>query len=256
MADVSEPGSAPRRPVLVGEVAAVLLLLFGYDRVAAFAGGRAAPAIQHGRHLLAAERTLHLAVEYRLDHALAGHPGLGRALSVYYDFAHGIVTFGVLGVLYLCRPAGYRSARWALVSLNVAALAVFASFPVAPPRLLPDGGFADIVAGSGTWGAWEGSGAAVAQHADLYAALPSLHVGQATWVLLVVLASTRRRSLRGLAAAHLCLTVLIVLSTGNHYVVDVMAGAGLTVLTWCAVHGWAATWRRTFAAPDLAEAQA
>jgi hypothetical protein len=247
-------GPRPRRPLLVGEVAGVLFLLFGYERVAAFAGGRAAPAVAHGRHLLAAERSLHLAVEYRLDHALAGHPGLGRALSVYYDFAHGIVTFGVLGVLYLCRPVGYRPARRVLVMLNAVALVVFASFPVAPPRLLPGSGFADIVADSGTWGSWETSQSSMAQHADLYAAFPSLHVAQASWVLLVVVASTRRRSLRGLAVAHLALTVLIVLSTGNHYVVDVAAGAGLTVLIWCAVHGWTAPWRRRFPAADLAGA--
>jgi hypothetical protein len=249
----SAPRPKRRRPLLVGEITGVLFLLFGYDRVAAFAGGRAAPAVAHGRHLLTAERSLHLAVEYRLDHALAGHLGLGRALSVYYDFAHGIVTFGVLGLLYVCRPAGYRTARWALVALNVSALAVFASFPVAPPRLLPDGGFADIVAASGTWGSWETSGSSMAKHANLYAAFPSLHVGQATWVLLVVVATTRRRSLRALAGAHLTLTILVVLSTGNHYVVDVAGGAGLTVLTWCAVNAWTPR-RRRFPATGLAGA--
>jgi diacylglycerol O-acyltransferase / wax synthase len=249
----SEPRPNRRRPLLVGELAGVLFLLFGYDRVAAFAGGRAAPAIAHGRHLLAAERSLHLAVEYRLDHALAEHPGLGQALSVYYDFAHGIVTFGVLGALYLCRPAGYRSARWVLVALNVAALGLFASFPVAPPRLLPAGGFTDIVATSGTWGSWESSASSVAQHANLYAAFPSLHVGQASWVLLVVVATTRRPWLRRLAGAHLALTVLIVLSTGNHYVIDVAGGGGLTALTWYAVHGWT-TRRGQVPVADLAGA--
>ena len=243
----SRPGTAPdvaprsrRRPPLVGEVVVVLLLLFGYDRVAALAGGRAGPAFDHGRHLLAAERLLHLAVEERLDHVVAGHRGLGAVLSVYYDFAHGVVTFGLLALVYVCRPAGYRAARRALVGINVAALVLFAYFPVAPPRLLPGGGFVDVVARSGTWGSWESSSTSeVAQHADLYASFPSLHVAQATWVLLVVLSVTRRRSLRGLAGAHLVVTVLVVLSTGNHYLVDVAGGAGLTLLTWAAVHGWA-----------------
>ena len=230
------PRRTRRRPPLLGEVGWVVFLLFGYDRVAAYTGGRAAPAMDHGRHVLALERSLHLAVELRLDHTLAGHPDLGRVLSVYYDFAHGLVTFGVLGALYLCRPAGYRSARRVLVALNVAALVVFSAFPVAPPRLLTGGGFIDVVARSGTWGAWEASGSKVAEHANLYAAFPSLHVAQAGWVLLVVLTATRRRSLRWLAGAHLALTVLVVLSTGNHYVVDVAGGALLTALTWWAVH--------------------
>jgi diacylglycerol O-acyltransferase len=233
-----------RRPSLVGEIVIVLFLLFGYDRVAAFAGGRAAPAIAHGRRLLAVEKTLHVGIEHRLNDVLAGRPGLGSVLSVYYDFAHGLVTFGVLGVLYLCRPAGYRAARRALVTLNIVALGLFTAFPVAPPRLLPGSGFADVVARSGTWGSWEASSSRVAQHADLYAAFPSLHVAQASWVLLVVVSATGRRSLRALAAAHLVLTVLVVLSTGNHYLVDVAGGAGLTVLSWLAVHrGTARRWR-------------
>jgi hypothetical protein len=228
----------------------VVFLLFGYDRVAAFAGGRAAPAIAHGRQLLTAEGFLHLDVEYRLNQALTAHPGLGRGLSVYYDFAHGIVTFGVLALLYLCRPAGYRSARWVLLALNVVAFVLFAAFPVAPPRLLPNSGFVDIVAASGTWGAWESSGSKIAQHADLYAALPSLHVAQAVWVLLVVFATTRRRLLRALAVAHLAGTVLVVLSTGNHYIVDVLAGAGVTVLLWYAVRGWTGSRSRSVPAVE------
>ena len=243
-ATTSAPRAGRRLPLLVGEIVIVVFLLFGYDRVAAFTGGRAAPAMAHGRRLLAVEKTLHVGIEHRLNEALTGHRGLGSALSVYYDFAHGLVTFGLLGVLYLCRPAGYRAARRALVTLNIVALGVFAAFPVAPPRLLSGSGFTDVVASSGTWGSWEASSSSVAQHANLYAAFPSLHVAQATWVLLVVVSATGRRSLRLLAAAHLLLTVLIVLSTGNHYLVDVAGGAGLSLLSWCVVHrGPARRWR-------------
>ena len=235
---------------MVGELAAVVFLLVGYDRVAAFAGGQAAPAIAHGRRLLGVENALHVAVEHRLNGALAGHAGLASTMSVYYDFAHGIVTFGVLAVLYVCRPADYRPARGVLVALNIVALCVFAAFPVAPPRLVPGSGFVDIVANSGTWGSWETSGSSVSQHADLYAALPSLHVAQASWVLLVVVSATGRRSLRALAVAHLAITVLIVVSTGNHYLVDVAAGAGLTFLSWCAVHrGMTRRWGYPTGAP-------
>jgi hypothetical protein len=50
--------------------------------------------------------------------------------------------------------------------------------------------------------------------------------------------------------AHLALTILVVLGTGNHYVVDVAGGAGLTVLTWHAVEGWG-TRRRLLQGADL-----
>jgi hypothetical protein len=229
----------------------VAFLLVGYDRVAALAGGRSGPAIAHGRYLLAVERRLHLAVEQRLDQALAGHQGLGRIFSIYYDFAHGLVTFGLLAVLYVGGRAAYRPARRVLVTLNVAALAVFSAFPVAPPRLLPGGGFTDVVARSGTWGAWEASNSKVAQHANLYAAFPSLHVAQAGWVLLVVVAATRRPVLRALAVLHLVVTIVVVVSTGNHYVVDVAGGGALVLLSWYAVQMWTAR-RPRFQAAELA----
>ncbi|SDY01932.1 hypothetical protein SAMN05661080_02030 [Modestobacter sp. DSM 44400] len=49
-----------------------------------------------------------------MDLALAAHHRLGQVLSVYYDYAHGTVTFGVLLVLYLTTPpaTGGRGARW------------------------------------------------------------------------------------------------------------------------------------------------
>jgi diacylglycerol O-acyltransferase len=218
--------------MLIGELAVVAFLLVGYDRVAAFAGGHAERAMDHGRQLLALERALHAAVELRLNRALAPHVGLDRVVSIYYDFAHGTVTFAVLGLLYLSQPAVYRPARTALLAINVAALAVFAILPVAPPRLLPGSGFTDVVVRSHTWGAWESSTSAAAQHANLYAAFPSLHVASATWVLLAVHAMTRRRLLRGIAAGHLVITVLVVVGTGNHYLVDVAAGAALAGLAW------------------------
>jgi hypothetical protein len=226
------------RPPAAAELAIAAFLFVGYDRVAAFTGGRAGPAVDHGRQLLALERVMHVAVELRLNRALAPRVELARVLSVYYDFAHGIVTMALLALVYLYRPAGYRLARSALLTLSVAGLVVFAVFPVAPPRLLPGSGFADVVVQSQTWGAWEGSASAAAQHANIYAAFPSLHVATATWVLLAVCAATRHRALRGIAVGHLTTTVVVVVTTGNHYLVDVAAGVALAALAWSAIQVW------------------
>jgi PAP2 superfamily protein len=225
-------GRSASRPLLLGEVAGVALLLFGYDRVAALANVHVASAVHHGLDLLRLERLLHFSVESPLNAELAAHAGLGRALAVYYDFAHSTVTFGVLLLLYVRRPAGYRQARWALIMINLIALVTFFLIPVAPPRLLPHAGFVDVVAHSGTWGDWEAGTSVLTQHADQYASMPSLHVASAMWVLLAVRSLTTSRGFRGLAALHLLATGGIVLSTGNHYVVDAAAGAVLASLAW------------------------
>ncbi len=222
-----------RRPALLPELLVVLLLLVGYDRVAGLAAVRASAAVSHGLDLLALERRLGVDVELALDHAVAGHRLLGQVMSLYYDLVHAAATMLVLLGVWLCAPAAYRHARRALVAVNVAALAVFAVLPVAPPRLLPGAGFVDVVARSGTWGAWYSTSAASA-HADAYASVPSLHVAWALWVVLAVRATTRRGGPRALAAAHLATTVVVVVATGNHYLFDVLSGVALTATAWAA----------------------
>jgi hypothetical protein len=227
----AEPSPRPR-PAVAGELALVAFLLFGYDRAAAVANVDWPDGVSNARVLLALERSLHLAVESSLNRAVAAHHRLGQVLSVYYDFAHGTVTFGVLLVLYVNHASGYRPARRALVAVNGIGLIVFVVLPMAPPRLLPGAGFVDVVAGSGTWGAWEAATSTVGQHANQYAAMPSLHVAWATWVLQVAWTARASGPVRTLAATHLLVTIGIVLATGNHYVLDVVAGATVATVSW------------------------
>jgi len=105
--------------------------------------------------------------------------------------------------------------------VNVLAFIVFWRFPVAPPRMLP--GFTDVVAASGAFGSWHTG--ALASHANQLAAMPSLHIAWALWCTLVVWRLTESAPLRVLAVLYPLVTTLAVLSTGNHYVLDVVAGA-------------------------------
>jgi len=224
----------PRRPPWLRELAIVVLLLTVYDWVAGLVDVQTDRAVARGDGLLALERSLHLAVESRLDLTLAAHARLGQVAALYYDFGHVLGTFGVLAAVYVFRPGNYRRARQALVALNLAAFLVFVAAPVAPPRLLPGGGFVDVVAGSGTWGAWHAS--STFAPANEYASMPSLHVAWAVWVLLVAFALTRRRLPRAMAVGHVGVTVAVVLFTGNHYVLDVIAGALLACAGWVLIH--------------------
>jgi processive 1,2-diacylglycerol beta-glucosyltransferase len=209
----------------------VLLLVVVYDRIADLTRVDVTGAVARGRTLLRVEGLLHLGVEHTLVAAVAGHRLLSQVLSLYYDWAHLSVAIAVGVWLYLRRPDVYRGARTALLGINAAAFAVFVVWPVAPPRLVPGDGVVDVVARSGTWGSWSQIGA-VAQHSAQYGAFPSLHIAWALWVLIVVRAASDRALPRRLAALHLAATVAVVLSTGNHYVIDVAAGAALGVVAW------------------------
>ena len=207
------------------------VLLVVYDRVADLSGLHATAAAAHARTLWGLERALHLAPERTAVAHVVGHPLLVQAASLYYDFAHVLVMLTALIGVYVLRPASYVQARRSLLALNVVALACFLLYPVAPPRLLTGAGFVDVVASSHTWGAWAAS-ATLAKHANEYASMPSLHIGWALWVLLTVRAASASLWLRRLAAAHVLLTAAVVLGTGNHWLVDIVIGALLTVACW------------------------
>lgn len=228
-----------RRAHWAGELLVIAFLLVIYDYVAGLAPNRKAAALAHGRDLLALSPD---GLEKSADHWLHGVTWLIDPAAYYYDLAHIDVTLGIFLLCYFLRPLAYRQARTALVLINLAALVVFLAYPVAPPRLL-DAGFFDLVADSGTWGAWE-AGGAVADHANEYGSMPSLHLAWATWVAMTVWSMTTNRWLRGLGILHVVLTTLVVIFTGNHYLIDLLAGSALTLLCWFAAPWLTATSQR------------
>ena len=65
--------------------------------------------------------------------------------------------------------------------------------------------------------------------------MPSLHTAWAVWVALTVMAMTPRWRWWVLGWLHVALTVFFVVVTGNHYVIDVVAGAVTVAVAWLAV---------------------
>jgi hypothetical protein len=220
--------AAAAPPRLLGELVVVALLVFAYDRVRRHAAPRRAAALAHGRAVLHVEQRLHLDWEHAANAWLAGHLTLREAASWWYQLAHLTLSLSVLAWCWLAAPAAYRMARNTLVLTNVAGLIVFAVCPVAPPRLLPGAGFSDSIALA------LGTGQAAHPPPDQYAAMPSLHLAWATWVAMTVWTVTahrrRWRGLRALGVLHPMLTGAAVVATANHYVLDVLAGVGLTLL--------------------------
>jgi PAP2 superfamily len=198
----------------------VAWLCWVYDATTNLASLRLHVALSNARGLLALEQSLHLDPELALDRWLAGHHTLALILSDYYDNAHFAVTLGLLGWLWWKRADLYRPLRNSLVLVNVLGFIVFWRYPVAPPRMLP--GFTDVVASSHAFGSWHTG--MLASHANQLAAMPSLHMAWAAWCTLALWRLSERRLLRALAVIYPCVTALAVLATGNHFVLDLLAG--------------------------------
>jgi hypothetical protein len=218
-------GRVKRRPNLAVELLVVAALLVVFDFVAGLANLRAGAAYAHGRDML---RLTPFHLELRADHWFAHVGWLHAPAAYYYDLGHINVTMVALLVGWWWRPAVYRRARNALVIVNLIGLAVFYLYPVAPPRLLPGGGFVDIVGLSGTWGASDTS----PTHANAFGSMPSLHAAWALWVALAVMTMTTRWRWRALGWAHVAITCVVVIITGNHYVVDLLAGFLTVAVAW------------------------
>ncbi len=210
------------RPRWWGELLVIAWLAWLYDMINDLAPVREQLALSHGRAILNLEQTLHLAPELTLNRWLTGHHTFGSILSYYYDNAHFVVTFGLLGWLWWRRADIYRPLRNALVAINLIGMLVFWRYPVAPPRLLATKGFTDVVAASHTLGSWHTG--SLATDANQFAAMPSLHIAWAVWCTLVLWRLTGRPWVRVLALLYPCLTAFAVLATGNHYLLDLLGG--------------------------------
>ena len=198
------------------------LLLFGCYLLVDSVGGvaRRSAALAHGRDLVALERTLHLDIEGPLNRALAPHHTLSTLANYEYATTYIVSALVLLAWLWARRRDLWRPARDSFIVLNLLAIATFWLYPVAPPRMLGDLGFVDTVSRGRTIGSW---GSGLVDTANQLAAMPSLHVGWALWVSVVLARITARRSVQVLSAVHVLLTVYVVVATANHYVLDALA---------------------------------
>ena len=179
-------------------------------------------ARRNGERVVALEEQLGLHLEPAVQSALLRFPRIVHGLNLGYAVFNVGLTVGWLVLLYRRRDPDYHRLRRACVLAHLGAQPVFLLFPTAPPRVLE--GFVDTLS--------EVSGVDL-EHPFLVrfynpvAAMPSLHV---TFAVLTASAIARRvESSAGKAVAHAYppLVSLVVAGTGNHYVLDLVAGAAL-----------------------------
>lgn len=184
--------------------------------------GRHGLAVANSRQLYALERSLNIDIELALNEWLVPRGLLRTAANYEYAITYIVSSFALLVWLYRRRPATYRWARTSFIVLNVAALICFAVYPVAPPRLIPDLGFTDTIVQDGTWGSW---GSPLVSHANQLAAMPSLHIGWALWVSLILATIASGWRSQAVSGVHVLVTLLVIMATANHYLIDAVGGA-------------------------------
>lgn len=193
-----------------------LLLIYQLARIL-LAPGDDSVAIDHANDVIALERRLGLFFEDRLWEWVGDHGWLESLTVGYYRTAHVVLAGAFFLWLWLMRPGRFRAVWWWFWTAHLIALAIMAIYPTAPPRLVPELGFASDA------GTWLGP-----ELRNDYAAVPSLHVGYPVIFAAVLIASLDSRA-RWLALLWPLATWYAVMATANHYWFDAAAGVLVVV---------------------------
>jgi hypothetical protein len=185
-------------------------------------GGDAIRASVDATRVIDLERQLHVFVEPTVQAWAMHRPWLMHVADWVYLDAHGVVTFGALTYVYLRRNDSFYFIRNTLMIAMALALVGYAVYPTAPPRLMPQWGFADPVRQLTGIDAERGPGSVLV---NAYAAIPSMHVCFALLTGWSMATLTPRRALRMVWRLYPLAIMLVVVVTGNHYLVDIALGA-------------------------------
>ena len=185
-------------------------------------GDGRARARRNAQRIVALQERLGVDVEPALQRAVLRFPRAVHGLNVGYAAFNVTLTVGWLILLYRRRDPEYHRLRRACVFAHLGAQPVFLLFPTEPPRALE--GFVDTLS--------EVSGLDL-EHRLLVrfynpvAAMPSLHVAFAVLTGAAIAERAESSAAKAAAYAYAPAVSLVVAATGNHYVLDAVAGAAL-----------------------------
>jgi PAP2 superfamily protein len=219
-----------RRPIWWQEIAIIALGYWLYSLGRNAIPEQVSIAMRHGLSIQHLQDSIGLNFELSINHWVAAHVWIAQILDYYYATLHFVVTIGVMLWLFAKRPHIYRGARTVLFTLTLIALAGFALYPVAPPRLLPGYDYIDTVVQNHTWGSL--ADPEIASHSNQYAAMPSLHIAWALWCGLAIFMCARSVWARTLGLLYPVFTLVVIIGTANHYIIDAVGGALVVVLAF------------------------
>lgn len=236
--DPSEaPGgpAAGRRPRLYREILLIALCYYAYSFVRNLVPTTHTEAMRLGARLLDLERLLHADPELSLNHLFVREHWLGVTANYYYSTLHFVLTPAVLAWLYIRHQDRYVFYRRLILATTVLALVGFYLMPLAPPRMLP--GFVDTVLDWHTHGLYASGASPVGSVSNQYAAMPSLHTGWALWCAIAVASTVRRHWAKILIFCYPAATIVVILGTANHYLLDAVGGAVTLSFGYLATRG-------------------
>lgn len=229
----------PRRPsrTTVLELVGFAVLAVAYNVIRSGGDSNAATAVAHARDIISVEGWVFHHLEVPLNEWMVSITPVAVVACYLYALLHYAAT---PIVFFMSRSRGgwqYWRGYWALVVASGIALVCYALYPAAPPRLTPDLGIVDVMSQFSEFGWWGSAASAprgIGDATNQYAAMPSMHFGWALWCA-IQLWGFKRRIWRVLAVVYPTVLVVVVIGTGNHFLLDVLAGVAVVVLAYAVV---------------------
>lgn len=227
---------SPRRPRIWFEILLVAASYWVYSLVRNAVPEQKAEALRNADRIWSVETCLGIAVEQTVNHAVNSVTWLIVSMNYYYATLHFVVTVCVLVWLFHRHPGRYAAARLALFATTAVALLGYYLFPLAPPRLMNGGHFIDTVLAHHTWGSMASGN--FKNMSNQYAAMPSMHIGWSLWCGLTVFALVSAPWARVLGLLYPAVTLLVIVSTANHFWLDALGGMTCLVLGHAVAYAW------------------
>ena len=181
-------------------------------------------SLAHARDWLDLERAMHIDIEPSVLRFVHSRDWLLSAAQSFYRNVNEPAVFGFMAVARLLDPVRYPKLRTAYVLLHVPALAILALYPLAPPHWVAGMPFAD------------GPPAHPSELRNETAAAVSLHFGAPVMIAAGALWLRPRAVLAWLTLLYPPLVFVVILGTGNHYVLDAVVGSACVAAGFAAAH--------------------
>jgi membrane-associated phospholipid phosphatase len=195
-----------------------------YEATRGLSDGARAAAFKNGARVIDAEQRLGIYRELDLQHWVLQAPGVFEELAnITYFNCQFTISFGFLLWVYFRRNHAFYFARNVIIVADFIGLIGYVAIPTAPPRFYPADGFIDTLHGSVV----SHDSGIIAQFANDYAAMPSLHTAYALTIGTTGVLVCRSALAKMLWTIYPAVVVYSIIATGNHFVLDAIAGAGV-----------------------------
>ncbi|MFJ3584092.1 phosphatase PAP2 family protein [Streptomyces sp. NPDC090127] len=224
----------PRRPRIWFEILLIGVSYWTYSLIRNAVPEQKAQALKNADWIWDVEKSLGLAFEQTVNHAVNSVTWLIVSMNYYYATLHFVVTIGVLVWLYRWQPGRYAASRTILFATTGVALVGYYLYPLAPPRLMNGQSFVDTVLVHHTWGSMASGN--LKHMSNQYAAMPSMHIGWSLWCGLTIFALASAPWARILGLLYPAATLVVIVATANHFWLDAVGGM------ICLAFGFAVSW--------------